>query len=165
MSAADIVNGRGNMLFAPDDLITRAEFSAILIRSFSLAPLYYTGGFSDVKTSNWYSGVVETVTKYNIANGVGEGRFAPDSPLTREQLAAMIMRALSLTGVKITPSVPLKFSDSADISTWAKSDAEAAAQIGLITGFPDNTFAPKRNCTRAEAAVLIKRMISYALTN
>ncbi|MBQ7718007.1 MAG: S-layer homology domain-containing protein [Clostridia bacterium] len=165
MSSAGIVNGRGDMLFAPDDLITRAEFSALLIRSFSLAPLYYTGAFSDVKISDWYSGVVETVTKYNIANGTGDGIFAPDAPLTREQLAAMIMRAINLTGVRFAAPSPLKFTDSGNISIWAKSDVETAVSMGLITGFPDNTFAPQKNCTRAEATALIKRMISYVISN
>lgn len=164
LSACSIANGKENLLFMPDEEITRAEFSAFIMRAFSLAPLYYTGTFDDVKTHNWYSGVVETISKYGIASGVNERMFAPNEPITREQMAAITMRAMALSGVKVEGAAE-HFADHDKISSYAHDYVYKGANAGIITGFPDGEFKPLENATRAEAIVLIKRMITYVLEN
>jgi len=164
MSACGIANGKKNMLFMPDEIITRAEFSAFLTRAFSLAPLYYTGTFSDVKRYDWYSGVVETISKYGIAGGVGDNLFAPNDPITREQMTVMTMRAMALSGIK-TESTEKWFSDGESISAWAKPSVNMAVNAGIVTGFDDGSFSPKSDATRAQAIAMIKRMITYVLNN
>lgn len=163
MSASSVVNGMGNMLFMPDKEITRAQFSAFIIRAFSLAPLHYSGTFDDVKAHNWYSGAVETVTKYAIANGVSPSMFAPDEPVTREQMTVMIVRSLRLAGISGKNAVVTDFKDAESISDYAKEYVNIAAEYGIVAGFSDGTFRPKDSATRAEAVVLIKRMIEYVL--
>ncbi len=160
MSAAGITNGRNDQLFFPNDYVTRAEFSAFLIRSFNLAPLYYTGGFSDVKQWQWYSGAIETVSKYQFAQGLGNGLFGPELPLTREQMAVMLMRAYKKSAAKL-PETPqaLTFKDNEKISSWAKEDISNAVSLGILFGNEDNSFAPNRYATRAETLTAIKRMI------
>lgn len=164
LSACSIANGKENLLFMPDEEITRAEFSAFIMRAFSLAPLYYTGTFDDVKTHNWYSGVVETISKYGIASGINQKLFAPDEPITREQMATITMRAMALSGVGVEGDAP-QFADGEKISSFAKEHVLNGAKAGIITGFPDGEFKPSANATRAEAIVIIKRMITYVLEN
>ncbi len=164
LSACSIANGKENLLFMPDEEITRAEFSAFIMRAFSLAPLYYTGTFDDVKTHNWYSGVVETISKYGIASGINQKLFAPDEPITREQMATITMRAMALSGVGVEGEAP-QFTDEEKISSFAKEHVLNGTKAGIITGFPDGEFKPSANATRAEAIVIIKRMITYVLEN
>ncbi len=158
LNAAGVVQGRGNGLFEPESYITRAEFSAILARAFELAPIYYEGQFSDVKKHNWYAGVVAVVTKHGIAHGTSETTFSPELPITREEMAAMIMRAYRKTGAQ-TNGIGSGYADAAEISAWALSDVREANALGLLYGLPDGSFQPKRNATRAEATVIIKRML------
>lgn len=165
MSAAGIINGNGNMLFEPDKPITRAEFCAFTIRVFSLAPLYYSGVFKDVGVWDWYAGVAETASKYNIAVGDGEGRFYPMAPITREEMCVMVMRALRLAGFNISNADVTLFSDMNSISPWAVSFVGGAVQCGIITGRENKTFAPKDNASRAEAVAALKRMINYVINH
>lgn len=164
MNAAGIVNGRSNNLFEPNEPITRAEFSAFMIRAFSLAPLYYEGGFDDVNSWDWYSGVVETVTKYNMAQGVGDKLFAPLVPMNREQMTLMTMKALQMTGVKVKEYSNTAYTDSSKISPWALDAVNKAAAAGIISGYHDGSFRPHDNTTRAEAVAIIKRMLTYVVT-
>lgn len=159
MVAAGIANGRGDGLFSPSEAITRAEFSAFLIRAFRLAPLYYEQGFNDVKPWNWYAGVVETATKYGFTQGMGDGIFAPDLPVTREQMAVMIVRACNKAGIPLPAGGAISFGDSYYISSWAREDVSKATAAGLIKGTDKGNFEPQKNATRAEAITVIKRMI------
>ncbi len=159
LTAAGIVQGRGYGLFEPETFITRAEFSAILARAFELAPIYYEGQFSDVKYHNWYAGAVAVVTKHGIAQGTSETTFSPELPITREEMAVMIMRAYRKTGAQ-TKGSNLGYTDVSTISQWALSDVGEANALGLLSGLPDGSFQPKRNATRAEATVTIKRMLT-----
>jgi len=162
LTAAGIVQGRGLGLFEPETFITRAEFSAILARAFELAPIYYEGQFTDVKSHSWYAGAVAVVTKHGIAQGTSEKTFSPDLPIRREEMATMIMRAYIKTGAQINGS-NLGYTDVSEISSWAVSEVGEANALGLLAGLPDGSFQPKRNATRAEATVTIKRMISILL--
>lgn len=163
MSAAAIVNGKKNQLFMPDEQVTRAEFAAFIARAFSLSALEYSGTFKDVKAHNWYSGAVEIISKYGIANGVGDDMFLPDEPITREQIAVMVMRSMKLSGLLPEGEREIIFADSSSISPFAKSFVSEGVKTGIIKGFDDGEFKPQKTATRAEAVVLIKRMITYIL--
>lgn len=165
MSAAGIVNGRGDMLFDPDEPITRAEFAAFLIRAFSLAPLYYSGTFKDVSSRDWYAGVVETVTKYDIARGYEENMFLPMLPITREEMTVMTVRALNLAGIIPDGGADAQFSDGDKISSWAKNSVNFAFEKKLINGDQNMYFHPADSATRAEAVAVIKRMITYVINS
>ncbi len=160
LSAAGIVEGRGNGLFEPGAQITRAEFSAFLARAFELAPIFYENQFEDVKSYHWYAGAVAVITKHGITNGTSEKTFSPELPITREEMAAMIMRAYRKTNAPMKED-QLSFADAATISAWAKRDIAQSAALSFICGFTDGRFLPRQTATRAEAAVLIKRMLSY----
>ncbi len=165
LSAAAIVNGKKNQLFMPDDQVTRAEFAAFIARAFGLESLEYSGTFDDVKAHHWYSGAVEIISKYGIANGVGYRRFMPDEPITREQIAAMVIRALAISGKEIEGEKEISFTDSDKISGFAEKFVSDGVRAGIIQGFDDGTFKPQQTATRAEAVVMIKRMITYILSS
>ncbi len=160
LTAAGIVQGRGNGLFEPHANITRAEFCTFLARAFSLAPIYYEGVYSDVKHYNWYAGAIAVVTKYGIANGTSETTFSPELPITREEMAVMIMRAYRKTN-HAQVSGNASYADESDISSWAKEDVGQLKALGLMQGHADGRFLPRANATRAEAAVTISRMLKF----
>ncbi len=158
MTAAGIVNGRGSGLFFPEEHITRAEFSAILARAFTFAPIYYTGKFTDVSQYSWYAGVIETVTKHGFAQGTSETTFSPETPITREQMAVMLMRAYKKSGAK-SVSAQYLYKDIGDVSAWAVQSVGESQELGILRGMPNHVFCPKQNATRAEALVAIRRML------
>ena len=93
-----------------------------------------------------------------IVKGVGNENFAPNAPVTREQITVMIMRAYSI----IKPDMPkgvLAFSDNSDISDYAVYSVAAAAESGIVKGNSENMFLPGENATRAEAIVMLARFL------
>lgn len=81
--------------------------------------------------------------------------FAPDEPITREQAAAVIGRALDLAG-----GINLGFADRNEISDYAKMYVSVCAEKGIIEGYDDGTFRPLNNITRAETAAILSRCVS-----
>lgn len=156
--ASGIISGYSENLFKPDKNITRAEFCAFLMRSLSLEEGIYSGEYVDVSPQSWYAGVIQTMQNCSIIKGVGNDSFSPNAPITKEQIAVIIMRAYSL----IKPDMPkgvLAFSDSADISDYARHSVAAAAEKGIIRGNTENMFLPGENATRAEAIVMLARFL------
>ncbi|OUS76552.1 hypothetical protein B1748_10640 [Paenibacillus sp. MY03] len=139
--------------FMPDLEITRAEFAVILVQA-----LDYTDKegktFNDM-ANHWAKQAVSTAHAYGVVHGYNDNTFAPDDPITREQMTMMIMNALQLETI---PSVRT-FADQNKISKWAREAVAAAAESGLITGYPDNTIRPQAHATRAEAASIIGRLL------
>ena len=165
LTSAGIVNGVGEALFLPDKYVTRAEFSTFLIRAFGLAPQLYTETFADVHRHQWFSGAVETSTKYGFTTGVGNGLFMPETFITREQMISMIMRAYKKSGSTMPETLKdlsITFVDSGNLSNWAKYDSAAAYTLNILSGI-DGKINPSSPATRAEAVTLIKRMIDVIL--
>lgn len=155
---AGIISGYSKNLFKPDKNITRAEFCAFLMRSLSLEEGVYSGEYADVSPQSWYAGVIQTMLNCGIVKGVGNENFAPNAPVTREQITVMIMRAYSI----IKPDMPkgvLAFSDNSDISDYAVYSVAAAAESGIVKGNSENMFLPGENATRAEAIVMLARFL------
>ena len=100
-----------------------------------------------------------------VVEGVGSGKFAPSSPITREQLCTMLVRYLGGSGLDL-PQVeqPATFSDQAEISDWAAEAVELFRLSGIVEGF-DGAFRPQKNATRAEVSTVFSRLITSILTN
>ena len=165
MGSRMIVTGNLNGNFNPDNSITRAEFAAIMVRALGLAPGAGTNRFSDVVSSSWCCGYVKTATAYGIITGYDDGTFRPNDLITREQAMTMLARAMNIT--KLSPSLSdsqvtallVSYSDSTDVSNWAKTSIAACLETGVITGRTSTTLSPKENITRAEVAVVVQQLL------
>jgi len=161
-----IVKGAAADQYIPDQQITRAEFAALLVRSLGIAqPLRGETTFEDVQRSDWFSGAVTAAVDKGLVTGVENNRFAPNEPVTREQMALMISRALKMTGQPEGVSAntdPLSaFADREAVSTWAQSAVTDVLRSGLMNGVGEDTFAPADSASRAQVAVMVKRLLQY----
>ncbi len=143
------ISGYPDGTFKPDNAITRAEFTVVLVKAFGLEN---TGGplFTDT-TGHWAKDYIETAASHGIVNGYDDGTFGPDDLITREQLAVMLVRVAELTPL----AGELRFADSASISPWAAEGLATAIGYGIIKGYPDQTIKPGGSATRAEAVTVI----------
>jgi sugar lactone lactonase YvrE len=162
-----VVSGGGNALFYPETNITRAEFAAILVRGLGMkADNGAASPFSDVKSGAWYSGAVQTAYTYHLINGFEDGSFLPVDNITREQAMVTIAKAMELTGLnkKLSSSqaedeLLKSFADEDSIAVWARSSIAAGIQTGIISGRGGKELAPKAFITRAEAAVIVQKLL------
>ena len=147
--ALGAIGGYPDGTFKPDNKITRAEFTSILVPAFKLE-LRSGKAFADTD-GHWAQEAIATASSFGIVSGYDADTFGPDDPVTREQMAAMVVKAAGLTPA----AEALTFTDSGSISDWAKSSMAAAVKNGIINGYPDNTVRPQGNATRAEAVTVI----------
>jgi hypothetical protein len=151
--ALNAITGYPDGSFNPDNDITRAEFVTVLVKAFKLAP--QSGKIYGDTKEHWAKDYIASAESHGIVNGYDTNTFGPDNPITREQMAVMIVKAAKLAKV----SEESIFADSADISTWAREAVATAVKNRIIKGYPDNTFKPKGNATRAEAVTVIVNAI------
>lgn len=162
-----VVEGAADKQFQPDRNITRAEFAALVVRSLGLNSVTANTYFTDINASAWYAGVVAAASKAGIINGYEDNTFRPDAQITREELAAMIIRSLSYAGVASDVSesnqaqLLAKFKDSSKI-VWAKKEIAAAVNAGIINGLTDDTIGSAEKATRSQAATMLKRYLGLA---
>ncbi|MEW5897942.1 MAG: S-layer homology domain-containing protein [Bacillota bacterium] len=169
MASRHVARGISETQFAPDADVTRAQFAALLIRTLGIDEAAPTGTvFSDVPKGAWYAGAVETAYAHQLVSGMGGGLFAPDEKITREQMAVMITRALkaagkpaTLTQAQIT-EVLKAYADRAEVSPWATQAMAEAVSTGIVKGRTATTLVPQGTATRAEAVVMLKRLIDAA---
>lgn len=149
MVERNIAKGYPDGTFKPNNNITRAEFAVMLVRAFNLAP--QDGKVFADTANHWAKNDIATAAAYGIVNGFDANTFGPNNLITREQMAAMIVKAAKLDVVNSEAT----FADSAKISDWAKGAMATATGNGIMKGYPDNTVKPKGNATRAEAVTVI----------
>jgi len=162
-----IVNGTGAGKFEPKRDVTRAEFAALIVRALGLQASG-AADFSDVPASAWYADAVAAAAEYGIVKGDGTGKFRPTDKITRQELAAMVVRAQALAGVEVDLSntevaaLLSGFKDAGQIGSWARAELAAAIESGIVNGTSANTVSPTATATRAEAAVMIIRLLNNA---
>ncbi|WP_261131731.1 S-layer homology domain-containing protein [Bacillus sp. Marseille-Q3570] len=151
---ADIMKGyvklNGDLYAKPDTNISRAEVAALLVRSLDLESTEAGKTFSDVPEGFWGYEEIQIASSLGIVNGVTDTEFAPNKFITREQLAAMIVRAFGET-VDFSGE-PMTFSDVKN--NWAKEYIDQASSVGIINGY-DGKFFPKDTATRAETSKML----------
>jgi len=143
--ASGSISGYPDGSFKPNKTITRAEFAAVLAKAYKL-PLKAGKVFSDTG-NHWAKDYIAAATAAGIVNGYSADKFGPDDPITREQMAVMVYKAAKLKA----SAQNLSFTDSKQIASWAREAVAAAAAKQVISGYPDNSFKPRANTTRAEA--------------
>ncbi|MFD7521887.1 family 10 glycosylhydrolase [Paenibacillus chitinolyticus] len=154
-----IVTGVTEDLFSPQRQVTRAEFAALLVRALGL-PAKAFSPFSDVKAGDWFAGEVAAAFDAGIVTGMTDSLFEPGGTVTREQMAAMLIRAYEAKHGKLSAeSPPVSFTDAGSIREWAKGDVAKAAAAGLLNGREGNKFAPQAVLTRAESAQAVYNLL------
>jgi hypothetical protein len=157
-----------NGIFNPDQEITRAEFADILIRGLGLKPENGTSPFSDLSPSVQYSNTVTTAYDYNLIDGFEDGTFRPEDKITREQAMIIIASAMEITDLneklpsKSSEEVLKAYTDSAQISEWARNSVVNSLRAGIVSGRSDSELAPRANITRAEAAAIIRKLLQIS---
>ncbi|WP_169515445.1 S-layer homology domain-containing protein, partial [Anaerovorax odorimutans] len=165
MGSRMIVTGVGDGTYHANSNITRAEFATIMVRALGLQEGIGDNKFNDVKEKNWYCEYVETASSYGIITGYGNGNFAPNDKITREQAMVMIARAMKLTELNVDLSdaeistLLGGYTDSANASKYAKQSIAACLKYGLISGSEKKSLTLKNSITRGEVAVIVQRLL------
>lgn len=158
------VNGK----FEPEASISRAEFTSLLTRALELKGIKEgtTASYTDVAEGKWYETEINKAYSAGIINKEDGVTFRPDIPITREEIAVMLARALQHKGITVKPTEAQitqslsKYTDSTQLSQKAKEPFVIAMEKGIINGRTSKTISPKENATRAEAIVMIYRLLN-----
>ena len=154
----DLMKGISNTEFAPDSEVTRAMFVTVIYRMEN-EPQTGKCAFTDVESGSYYESAVAWANENGIVSGISEDCFAPNEPITREQMAAIIYRYAAFKGYDMTTSSNTSYTDNDNISDYAKDAVIWAAEKSVMTGNTDGSFAPKANTTRAQVASVFMRMV------
>lgn len=156
-------NGVADKTFAPADNMTRAMFVTVLFRFHGAKGDSSQSAFVDVAPGEWYTAAINWAAANKIVDGVGNGKFAPNDPITRAQMCTMIERYLDLyrkawkVTLPETGSVSVMVDESA-IPAYALAAVKQCQRHGLVNGFEDGTFRPNDLSTRAQVAAVIYRL-------
>ena len=162
-------NGTAETTFAPAENMTRAMFVTVLFRFDGAKGDRSQSAFTDVAPGEWYTDAINWAAANRIVDGVGDGKFAPNDPITRAQMCTMIERYLTLykkawkVTLPETGSVSVMVDENA-IPAYALAAVKQCQRHGLVNGFEDGTFRPNELSTRAQVAAVIYRM-SYLVQN
>ncbi|MGO4541325.1 choice-of-anchor I family protein [Paenibacillus sp. 2TAB19] len=163
-----IVSGVDENHFAPNKSITRAEFTAIIVRSLGLNEAAAGSSFSDVSASKWYAGAIQTAVQAGVISGYDDGTFRPELTITRQEMASILMKAVRYADANTAATIAAKaeslnplsaIKDAGSIAAWAKTAAAEALAAGIVEGKAAGTFAPAAKATRAEAVTMLQRTL------
>lgn len=155
-----IMSGVSENEFAPSGKLTRAMLVQMLYNMESRPACDAENAFIDVPVGQWYTDAVIWANDAKIVSGMGEGLFAPNMEITREQMVAMLYNYAKYKGYDVTASADLStFADNASLSAWAQPAMQWAVAEGYISGMGDNQLAPQGTATRAEIASVIMRFM------
>ncbi len=156
----NIVNAETSLRYEPQTAITRGDYAMFLVRALGLTA-EAGENFADVAPYMEYADALAIGKALGIFEGVGDNRYNPDAPVTRAEIMALTARALRHVGKAADEAASLDaFSDKALIPEWATGDVAAMVGMGIVKGNVDGTVNPLGNTTRAEAAVIIGRVMS-----
>ncbi|OBZ08985.1 hypothetical protein A8L34_22835 [Bacillus sp. FJAT-27264] len=158
MVAQHVATGTSDTRFSPNQQVTRAEFATFIARKLNLKASG-ASEFTDVPSTKWYSDSVAAVVETGIASGQSETLFAPERPISRQEMVVMVMKAYAYKYMLPfnVGDEGIPFADQAQISAWAKAYAAAAHKLELVQG-SDNKLDPNKKATRAEAVMVISKL-------
>lgn len=144
----NIISGKGNKIFDPDGNILRGELVKIICSAYNLSGSQKSV-FTDV-AGKWYEKYADIAFENGIINGITQTEFGGDSVISRQDLCVILYRLKNSD-----ESYELTFTDSEDISDYAKNAVSYMVRYGIINGFEDGSFRPAEGCTRAQVAKII----------
>lgn len=184
LAARHLATGVGDSRFAPQRLVTRAEFATFMVRILDYAAGDAVTGkgfdaiveenglplqaFADVSDEGWYVDMLERAVSYRLIQGDGS-LLHPEHSATREESAVFIKRLLDrllILGVirvedlEESAPAPAPFRDATEISGWARESVEQLQVWGIVKGQSKGRFAPKQATTRAELAQMLANILT-----
>lgn len=170
------VSGYPDGSFRPEETITRAEFTRMLLAAFRLTPDSETVQFMAAHSQSqrpledmeghwltdqgWLQAAL--VSGLVVSDDYNEHCFRPEKPVSRREIALMTVRALGLVYLAQTQGQPLEAADREEIPEWVRGYIRLALEAGILTGYPDGTFRHEGTATRGEAAAMVARAVQYA---
>ena len=151
------MKGYPDKTFGPDQPMTRAEVTMMFARLLKERPekgRKYIMPYKDIKENDWYAYAVTFMSEKKLVSGYPDGTFKPNAPITRAEFASIASRFDSLAD-----KADLKFSDVSK-NHWAYKVICSAEAKGWISGYPDGTFKPEKNITRAEVVSSTNRILN-----
>ncbi|MBE7019751.1 MAG: hypothetical protein E7413_07755 [Ruminococcaceae bacterium] len=151
--------------FEPNGKMTRAMLVTTLYRMSPSETTEVIHSFSDVAEDSWYFDAVSWAVTNKIVNGVSETEFMPEQEVTREQMALMLWRYAKMCGIDVSISSNLeKYTDTNEISDWARDAVQWANAVSLLNGTDATTLSPKNTATRAQVATILMRFLQITTT-
>lgn len=156
-----ILSGVDGVNFMPYREITREEFSKMIFLAFNLQRKDgKMSAFADCEKDAWYYPYVDALYSSEIINGISEELFGVGSFITRQDAAAILERVAGYYNKNMSKE-DMHYTDTSEIAEYANSAVSKLSKSGIITGFDDGSFKPQSSITRAQAAVMIYRMMQY----
>lgn len=152
---ADVIRGVTSTTFEPEKTLTRAEFTAMVIRALELEDDNAKATYSDVATSYWGYLEISSAQELGIVDFFGD-TFAPEQAITRDEMVALLYNAADVADITLpTTATAEDFTDASSVAEYAVEALEALQKAGIINGMGDGTFAPKGETTRAQASKVV----------
>ena len=151
-----LMGGYGGGRFGPNDYLSRAQFAQILFNKEGRPGVNYLMDFSDVTGEAWFAEAVRWAAAMGIVGGYGNGKFGPNDPITREQLAVMLWR---YAGSPAATNKELHFADADEASGYALDALRWAVENGILNGYGDGRLNPVGLATRAQVAQMLKNFM------
>ncbi|MFD0961134.1 S-layer homology domain-containing protein [Paenibacillus chungangensis] len=166
LAGQGIIKGRSEERFDPDAFITRAEFTALLVRILRMN----TNGtnskaFQDVEDYHWFASEIAAAAQSKLINGTTEHTFAPFRMIARQEMAVIMTRALKQLGIvadiqsRDVDQALERFEDRHQLADWAREDMGWLVQKEWIKGRSSAMMAPRESLTRAEAVMMLSRLL------
>lgn len=155
--------GVSDTRFAPNGAMTRGQLMTVLYRMAGEPETKGQSPFADVKAGQYYTEPIAWAFETGIAKGVTATAFAPNAPVTREQMVTFLARYAQLQDMDTTSSTELDFTDAGSVSGYAQEPMAWAVETGLVQGMGNGKLNPKGPATRAQMATVLMRFCESIL--
>jgi len=159
LAAAEIISGRGDGSFDPDSEVSRAEFATMLVRAFNLiSKPDEKPEFTDCRISDWFYPYIDAAISNDIVKGISATEFAPGASIRRQDACVMGHNVMVCKNY-LKFFAGKEFNDRDAVASYAKDAVDMLSGSGVISGFVDGSFGPQKPLSRAQAAVIIHKLM------
>lgn len=159
MKAQEILGGTGNGKFAPEAPVTREQALKLIVNTLNVECESNYQPFTDVSENEWYAPFIKTCYAAGIVKGINKEWFGVGVEISRQDFCVILLNAMEYCSKILPEEVGSTFSDNGDIALYAQRAVNTLSSAGIIGGMPDGSFKPLKNMTRAEAAVVLYRVL------
>ncbi|WP_375105188.1 S-layer homology domain-containing protein [Paenibacillus sp. RS8] len=152
-----LISGYADHTFKPNASISRAEFASVVNKVFGFKD-QSQDGFTDVNSDKWYYSEIGIAKSAGYISGFGDNTFRPEAAISRQEAAKMLYMLLQLNGSNDDSAIKT-FKDYSVVPAWSKTYLNEIVSNGYINGYPDHTLRPLQTITRAEAVVILDKVM------